>query len=81
MQPVLDDPAENLFFSKSSLLSAPYAKRANIAQNVRPFEDSPMLSRKTSGASTKTFLVPLWLIHCSFIRFTEKHSYLQASAG
>ena len=61
MQPGLDDPAENLFFRNLLFYQRLMPSARTSHRMCGLFEDSPMLSRKTSGASTKTFLVPLWL--------------------
>jgi hypothetical protein len=51
MQPGWMIRLKNLFFLE--IFFAISAYRASIAQNVRPFADSLMLSRKTADASTK----------------------------
>lgn len=55
MQPGLDDPAENLFFSKSSCYQRLMPNARTSHRMCGLFEDSLMLSRKTSGARTKNF--------------------------
>lgn len=73
MQPGLDDPAENLFFEIFFVISALCQTREHRTECAAFLKTLRCYHEKALVQEQKTFLVPLWLIHCSFYQIYKRH--------